>query len=105
MELVGKIGPQKVEGTLTAEERQAIFDKTKCSASVRGRQNTERALTVSGPLKKLEEARKLAMDAILKNKSHVEGGQALPKGGGEFKGSEERRGAGDKRRSTWEAYN
>ena len=102
MELVGKIGPQKVEGTLTAEDRQAIFDKTKCSASVRGRQNTERALTVSGPVKKLEEAHKLAMDAILKNKSHVEGGQALPKAGGEFKGSQERKEAGEKRRTTWE---
>ena len=53
-------------------KRQAIVGKTKCSASVRERQNKERALTASGPLSKLEEAHKMAIEAIEKNKLKVE---------------------------------
>ena len=83
MSLDGKIGPIPMAGTITAEDRQAIWDKTKCSASVRGRANMERSLTVSGPVSQLVFAHQMALDAIEKNK----GKQAeLPAGGGEFMG-------------------
>ena len=62
----GKIGPIPVAGALAAEDRQTIWDKTQCSAAVRARQSRERSLTTSGPVAKLEQAHKLATEAMEK---------------------------------------
>ena len=97
----GKVGPTPVEGTLTAADRQEIWDKTQCSAAVRARQKRERSLTISGPVSKLEQAHKLAMEAMEKNKQTLESGESLPAAGGDFKGTEERKAAGTARRDTF----
>ena len=98
----GKIGPIEVGGTLTAEDREEIWQKTSCSAAVRGRGQKARALTVSGPVSRLEEAHRLAMGAIQKNIQLISEGKKLPSGGAEFKGSEERKAAAQARRAAWE---
>ena len=98
MALQGLIGPIVVSGTLTAEDRQEIWEKTKCSASVRGRANRDRSLTVSGPVAKLEEAHNLAMAAMENNKQKLVSGGSWPSAGGEFKGTDEREAAGKTRR-------
>eukprot|EP00974_Lingulodinium_polyedra_P011577 1117451-Lingulodinium_polyedra.AAC.1 len=69
MPLDGKIGPLPVlvKGTTVAADREEMWEKTQCSASIRGRTNRERSLTVSGPVLMLEEAHKLAMAAIQRN--------------------------------------
>ena len=102
MSLDGKIGPIPMAGTITAQDRQAIWDKTKCSACVRGRANMERSLTVSGPVSQLAAAHQMALDAIEKNKGKQAEGQKLPAGGGEFRGSDERKAVGKARRDVWE---
>ena len=104
MSIEGKIGPIPMPkpGTLTAKDKQEIWDKTKCGASVRGRANLERSLTISGPLEKLKEAHTLAMKMIEDNKKLVAAGTALPAGGGDFKGSEDRKEAGLARKKAWE---
>ena len=104
MSIEGKIGPIPMPkpGTLTAKDRQEIWDKTKCGANVRGRANLERSLTISGPLEKLKEAHTLAMKMIEDNKKLVAAGTALPAGGGDFKGSEDRTEAGLARKAAWE---
>ena len=104
MSIEGKIGPIPMPkpGTLTAKDKQEIWDKTKCGASVRGRANLERSLTISGPLEKLKEAHTLAMKMIEDNKKLVAAGTALPAGGDDFKGSEDRKEAGLARKAAWE---
>ena len=97
-----KICPFPEEGTLTAADRQDIWEKTQCSASVRPRAKMPRSLTVSGPVSQLEAAHKLAKAAIEKNKRLLDEGQSLPAAGGEFKGSEDRKEAGRARRALWE---
>ena len=68
---VGLISLPGGTGTLTAADKAAIREKTGCNAGVRFRgQWQERALTVTGPPLKLEEARKLAMTLIKKNGIH-----------------------------------
>ena len=69
MALEGIVGPIPVEGTLTAADRPEIWDKTQCSAAVRARQSRERSLTISGPVSKLEQAHKLAMEAMEKKQA------------------------------------
>ena len=93
MALQGKIGPIAVSGSLTAEDRQEIFDKTQCSAGVRARTNRERSLTISGPVANLEEAHKLAIAAMEKNKQLLESGGSLPAAAADYKGSDERKAA------------
>ena len=78
MSLDGEIGPIPMAGTITAEDRQAIWDNTKRSASVRGRATMERSLTVSGPVSQLAAAHQMAMGAIEKNKGKQAEGQKLP---------------------------
>ena len=104
MSLEGNIGPIPMPkpGTLTAKDKQEIWDKTKCGASVRGRANLERSLTISGPLENLKEAHTLAMKMIEDNKKLVAAGTALPAGGDDFKGSEDRKEAGLARKAAWE---
>ena len=60
---------------------------------MRARTNRERSLTISGPVAKLEEAHKLAMEAMEKNKQKLESGGSLPAASAEFKGTEERKAA------------
>lgn len=92
--MIDKIfGPMPVSGTLTANDRQAIWAKTKCSASVRGRNNRPRSLTISGPEEGLTAAYAMAMRFIIKN----EGAQNLPPGGQPFAGTFERWVAGQQR--------
>jgi hypothetical protein len=55
MALEGKVGPIPVEGTLTAADRQEIWDKTQCRAAVRARKNRDKCLTISGPVSQLDE--------------------------------------------------
>ena len=104
MSIEGKIGPIPIPkpGTLTAKDRQEIWDKTKCGAVVRGRANLERSLTISGPVEKLKEAHALAYKMIEDNKKLVACGIAIPAGGADFKGSEDRKQAGQARKAAWE---
>eukprot|EP00969_Alexandrium_andersonii_P249540 11028642-Alexandrium_andersonii.AAC.1 len=81
MEPTGKIGPLPMAGAIAAADKQDIWDKTKCSASLRGRPNMERSLTISGPLSKLQAAHTLAMEAVAKNQRLLEAGGSLPAGG------------------------
>ena len=85
----GKIGPIPCEGTLLATDRSTIEEKTGCSASIRARppQQQLRCLTVSGPVRNLQEAYDLALGYIAANKKKKEEGETFDRGGGEFKGS------------------
>ena len=58
-----------VDGSLTAFDRDRIFDATQCSAAHRGRKqwNWEKGLTVSGPIEKLSVALTMAKDAMKAN--------------------------------------
>ena len=61
-------------GTLTSEDRAHIYQQTRCSASVRWRQQwQQRCLTINGPPENLSEARRLADAAIRAN--GTEGGR------------------------------
>ena len=74
------------QGTLTAADKRIITERTQCSAAVRFRsQWSERALTVTGPPNKLEEAVKLARQLIKNN--GVEGGRKSHDDGGTGKSS------------------
>ena len=68
---MGHLGPFPLKngyGTVTAADRKEIHDATKCSVSVRKRgQWEERMVTVTGPISKLAQAYKLALEAIEKN--------------------------------------
>ena len=90
----GYFGPEQISGTLTAQDREAIWRQTECFASVRARKNTPRVLTIHGPTDKLPEARVMALRFIDAN----EVAQDLPPGGQPFAGSKERWCAGQRRR-------
>ena len=90
----GYFGPVQISGTLTAQDREAIWRQTECSVSVRARKNKPRVLTINGPKDKLPEARVMALRFIDAN----EVAQDLPPGGQPFAGSEERWCAGQRRR-------
>ena len=90
----GYFGPVQISGTLTAQDREAIWRQTECIASVRARKNTPRVLTIHGPMDKLPEARVMALRFIDAN----EVAQDLPPGGQPFAGSKERWCAGQRRR-------
>ena len=95
------MGPIPVpDGTLTAADRQAIWDQTQCSGSARARAHMPRSLNISGPFDKLVEAQRLAMLMVDKNKKIKADGKTLPAGGGEFKGSADRKQAGAARNIT-----
>ena len=87
---------------MTAADRQEIWDHTQCSASVRARAHMPRSPNISGPFDKLVEAQRLAMMMVENNKKMKANGKTLPAGGGEFKGSEDRKQAGAARRAAWE---
>ena len=59
-------------------------------------------MTVSGLVHMLEEAHELAMAAMQKKLKLVEAGTALPPGGAEYKGSEDRKKDGQRRKANWE---
>ncbi len=70
--LTGHVGPFPMPegGTLVAEQRKDILNKTGCSASVRLRTQWEsRCLTIAGPVDKLQEAYNMA-SAFIKDKIH-----------------------------------
>ena len=79
-----------VSGAHVAADRPEIWDKTLCSAVVRGRSNRDRSLTMSGPVAKLEEAHKLAMEAMENDTQILESGGSLLVASGDFKGAGEK---------------
>ena len=64
MALQAKVGPILVSGTVTAASRREIWDNTQRSAVVRASNNRDRSVAMPGPVAQLEEAHKLAMDAM-----------------------------------------
>ncbi|CAK0893599.1 unnamed protein product [Prorocentrum cordatum] len=58
-----KLGPVEIQGTVTAEDVDAIMEATGCKVPARGRPRTDdgtRYLTVVGPASKVEEAHRMA---------------------------------------------
>ena len=80
---MGPIGLRGGRGTLTAADRDRIWQATGVSASVRWRaQWGERCLTLSGPASNLTEALRLSNEAIRQNgDGHEDGGPAGPNAG------------------------
>jgi hypothetical protein len=72
----GHMGPIQIpgdDGVLLARQRRCILEKTGVSAAVRYRKkNNKKCLSLSGDPNNLLKARKLALEAIAKNKQRKE---------------------------------
>ena len=53
--------PAPIGGVLTREQREAITTLTQCFASIRGRRDNERTLTITGPPERIPEGEELAV--------------------------------------------